>query len=1138
MFSRFFIDRPIFASVVSIVITLAGALSLGRLPLAQFPHVTPPTVQVDCSYPGASAQVVAEAVAAPIEQQVNGVENMLYMSSTCANNGSYNLTVTFRQDVNLDMAQVLLQNRVNLALPALPEVIKRTGITTRRRPPDNLMTVSINSPNRRYDQIYLSNYALMHVREELSRVPGVSDVYMQGQRDYSMRVWVDPDRLASRGLTASDVVKALREQNVQVAAGQIGQPPTRAGQDSQVTLTTLGRLTYPEQFANVVVRATSEGRVVRLKDVARVEMGARIEDTSCQLDGKPAVGLSIYQLPDANALETADRVHAKMKELAADFPEGMIYEIQYDTTPYTRECIHEVFKGLQLAVLLVAFVVLLFLQNWRSAIIPLVAVPVAIFGTFAVMYALGFSLNNLTLFGLVLVIGIVVDDAIVVVEAVEHHIEQGFEPREATLRAMALVSGPVMAMGLVLSSVFLPCAFISGMTGQFFRQFALTIASSTVISTFNSLTLSPALAAQLLRPRDKETHEPLPRLAFALLGGWLGYEYLGAWLSGLGPLAGTCLAAIAPWAAAAPAAVLGWYLGRPLNGALRWGFRGFDRGFTGSIGLYLRGVGGLLRATPLVLLVYGGLLGLTWWGFRHTPKGFIPAQDRGFLMVSVQLPDAASMERTSRVVDEMERITLRTPGVKHTLSTVGSSFMLSTPGSHLGSMFVILDDFSRRQTPDLYGEAIAARLRAAFAARVPEARANVFPSSPIRGIGRTGGMRLMIEDRGDLGPEALQEYGDRLVEKSREEPRLVGGDSVFRANAPQLFADVDRAQCLTMGVPLEEVFSTLQAYLGSLHINDFNRFGRTWRVIVQADARFRRQVDTIRQLKVRNAKGQMVPMGAVAKIRQMNGPMALTRYNMYPAAPISINAAPGVSSGDAIDAVQELAGRELPAAMAYEWTELAFLQIQAGNTAMMLFALAVVMVFLVLAAQYESWSLPLAVILVVPMCLLSAIAGVALARMDINIFTQIGFVVLVGLASKNAILIVEYAKRQREQGLPRREAALAACQLRLRPIVMTSAAFILGVSPLLFSQGAGAEMRRTLGTAVFSGMLGVTLFGIFLTPVFFSVIDRLSQTQFFNSRGMRWLHSLSLAVFALGFVRLGLRLAGSLTRRAGKPPQT
>jgi multidrug efflux pump subunit AcrB len=1140
MFSRFFIDRPIFAAVLSIVITLAGAVSLGRLPLAQYPTVTPPTVQVDCSYPGASSRVVAEAVAAPIEQQVNGVENMLYMASQCANDGSYNLTVTFKQGVNLHMAQVLVQNRVNLALPSLPEVIKRTGVTTRKRNPDILMTVNINSPNGRYDQLYLSNYATMHVREELARVRGVSDIYMQGQRDYSMRVWVDPDRLAARSLTAADVVAALREQNMQVAAGQIGQPPVAAGQKSQITLTTLGRLAYPEQFENVIVRATAEGQIVRLKDVARVELGARNQDVRCRLDRKQSVGLAVFQLPDANALETADRVRAKMEELAKDFPEGVIYEIQYDTTPYTRECINEVFKALQMAVLLVAFVVLLFLQNWRSAIIPLVAVPVAIFGTFGVMAALGFSLNNLTLFGLVLVIGIVVDDAIVVVEAVEHHIEQGFEPREATIRAMGLVSGPVLAMGLVLSSVFLPCAFITGITGQFFRQFALTIASSTMISTFNSLTLSPALAALLLRPRDKETHEPLPRLAFGLAGGWLGYAWLTPWLhlglewAGIRGLPAGVTGAL-PWVASLPAALLGWYVGRLLNAVLRWGFRYFDRGFTASIGLYLRGVEGLLRVTPVVLVIYAGLLVVTWWGFRHMPKGFIPTQDMGYLMVNIQLPDAAAAERTRQTVNRIETITLATPGVKHTLSVSGSSLLLNATGSHLAFLFVILDDFSNRRAPELYSDAIAARLRAAFTDQIPEARVTVLPAPPIRGIGRTGGLRMMVEDRGDLGPQMLQQQVDNLVDKGRRLPELVDPVSVFQANAPQLFADVNRSQCISMGVPLEAVFNTLQTYLGSLHVNDFNRFGRTWRVIVQADSKFRRQVDTIRQLKVRNKDGQMVPLGAVADIRQTNGPLVLTRYNMYPAAAINANAAPGVSSGTAISQMQALAGRELPAAMASEWTELAYLQLQAGNTAMVLFGLAVVMVFLVLAAQYESWSLPMAVILVVPMCLLSAIAGVAAARMDINIFTQVGFVVLVGLASKNAILIVEYAKRQRELGTPRHEAAMAACQLRLRPIVMTSAAFILGVSPLLFARGAGAEMRRTLGTAVFSGMLGVTLFGIFLTPVFFVVIDRLSQSGFFQSRPMRWLRGLSLTVFALGFLRFAARhaagLGGAVIRR-------
>jgi multidrug efflux pump subunit AcrB len=1162
MFSRFFIDRPIFAAVLSIVITLGGAIALFRLPLAQYPPVTPPTVQVNCNYPGASAQVVAETVAAPIEQQVNGVENMLYMSSQCTQDGSYNLSVTFKQGVNLNLAQVLVQNRVNLALPMLPDVLKATGVATRKMAPDILMSVNINSPGRRYDQLYLSNYALMHIRDELLRLPGISDIFISGQRDYSIRIWVDPDQLSARNLTAGDVVKAVREQNAQVAVGQIGQPPIRAGQQHQITLSNLGRLVEPAQFEKIILRVDREGRVVRLKDVARVVLGAKNEDVNCKLDGKPSVGLIIFQLPDANALEVADRIHAKMEELAKHFPEDVIYEIQYDTTPYTRQCIHEVFKALRDAVILVAFVVLLFLQNWRSAIIPLVAVPVAIIGTFAVMAAFGFSLNNLTLFGLVLAIGIVVDDAIVVVEAVEHHIEQGLLPRAATIQAMSQVAAPVVAVGLVLSAVFVPCAFISGITGQFFRQFALAIASSTLISAFNSLTLSPALAALLLRPRDQETHQPLPRLAFPVVGALLGYEFLvpllvrpwdvlPAWvihrleqvpwlglpLGGLPPEWIESLLMYGPWAAAVLGAVAGWWVAKPLNSILRWVFRRFDRGFHRSAALYIRAVGRLLRRSGLVLATYGGLLLLTYWAFTNTPKGFIPTQDMGYLMVNVQLPDAAAAERTRQITDRVQQICLGTPGVKHTLAAAGQSFVLSAYSSSLGSMFVILDDFAKRQRPGLSAAEIANTLQARCTKEVPEAMVGVFPAPPIRGVGRTGGFKVVVEDRGDLGLQTLQAQADNLAEQARRQlnprnpklPLLVVQPNIFRANAPQLYVDLNRAECMTLGVPLADAFNTLQVYLGSLYVNDFNRFGRTWRVVVQADAQFRNQVEKVRQLKVRNTRGQMVPLGTLGDVRPINGPLILTRYNMYPAAAINGNAQPGVSSRQAIDLVQQLADRELLPSMHYEWSELAFLELQAGHTAMIIFGFAVVMVFLVLAAQYESWSLPLAVILVVPMCLLSAIAGVWLARMDVNIFTQIGFVVLVGLASKNAILIVEFAKRQREAGLPPREAALAACRLRLRPIVMTSFAFILGVSSLLISRGAGAEMRRTLGTAVFSGMLGVTLFGIFLTPVFFIVVDRLSRSRPFASWLARRLGSILLLSFAREFVRRVAR------RRAGPP---
>ena len=1056
MFSRFFIDRPIFAAVLSIVITLAGGIAVFNLPLAQYPPVAPPQVMVNCSYPGASAQVVAETVAAPIEQQVNGVEGMMYMSSNCANDGSYALTVTFQQGMNLNLAQVLVQNRVNLALPQLPDVLKQTGVTTRKMSPDILMSVNLISPGGSYDQLYLSNYAWMKCRDELLRVEGISDVYISGQHDYSMRLWLDPEKLASRNLGAGDVVAAVREQNQQVACGRIGQQPTVPGQVTEITLTTLGRLQTPEQFGDIILRSPPDGRITRLRDVARVEIAAKNDDVSARLDGLPSVGLIIFQLPDANALEMADRIHDKMEELAKDFPGDMEYHIEYDTTPYTRECIHEVFKALGLATVLVALVVLVFLQNWRSAVIPLLAVPVAIIGTFGVMAVMHFSLNNLTLFGLVLAIGIVVDNAIVVVEAVEHHIEQGLDPREATIKAMSQLSGPVIAVGLVLSAVFVPCAFISGITGQFFRQFALTIASSTIISTFNSLTLSPALTAVLLRQRDHETHEALPRVVYPLAGGWIGYAWLtpplASWLERAAAMFPAALAErLAPaawWTAAAlmigGSVAAGWLLAGPVNAVLRRAFAGFNAGVQRSTTAYTWVVGGLIRVSAVVLLVYVALLGATYWDYGITPKGFIPPQDMGYLMVNVQLPDAASCERTQHVTEETQRICLSTPGVKHTVAVAGMSFALQVNASNFGSMFVILDDFANRRTPELSSDRIMATLRARLSAEVTGAQVSVFPSAPIRGVGRTGGFKVMVEDRGDFGPRELQRLGDRLVELARKEknPYLAGAPAlnmqpnVFRADAPQLFADVNRSQCMALGVSKGDVDQTLQTYLGSLYINDFNLFGRTWQVIAQADAPFRNQVDDLRQLKVRNNAGTMVPLGTLADVREINGPLILTRYNLYLASAVNGYTGPQISSRQGIDMMQALADRELPSAMVCEWTEMAYLELQAGNTAMYIFALAVIAVFLVLAAQYESWSLPLAVILVVPMCLFSAVLGVTLvpagfgylqeglhkihipvfipgagAQSDINIFTQIGFVVLVGLASKNAILIVEFAKR-------------------------------------------------------------------------------------------------------------------------------
>jgi multidrug efflux pump len=1101
MFSSFFINRPIFASVLSIIVTLAGGIAVFALPIAQYPEITPPTVEVSAIYPGANAQVVADTVAAPVEQQVNGVEGMLYMSSQCTNDGTYTLTVTFQNGADLNMAQVLVQNRVALAQPILPDLVKRRGVTVKKKSPSILMIVNLFSPDRSKNNLYLSNYATIQLKDELSRLNGVGDITYMGQRDYSMRLWLDPQKLATRNLTAADVVAAIEQQNTQVAAGQLGQPPVANGQVFQFTMSTMGRLTDVDQFGEMILKTDARGRLVRLSDVANIELGAQAYDQSCTFNGQPSVALSIYQLPGSNALETAKHVRQKMEEMKSRFPDGIDYRIVYDTTPFINQSITEVFKTLRDAVILVAIVVLLFLQNWRSAIIPLVAVPVAIVGTFAVMAGFGFSLNNLTLFGLVLAIGIVVDDAIVVVEAVEHHIERGLSPKEATLKAMQQVAGPVIAVGLVLSAVFVPCAFIAGITGQFFRQFALTIAVSTVISAFNSLTLSPALTALLLRPRNKGIAPPLPRLAFPLAGLFMGWEFITPWLSkavALSPALQSQLAHTPSWTVAAAAAVLGallgWLVSKPLNTILGVFFRVFNIGFDRATNVYTRAVGGLLRVSVVVLVLYGGLLGLTYIGFAAAPKGFIPAQDKGYLLVNVQLPDSASVQRTQDVMLRIEKLALETPGVKHTVAVAGQSLLLNANAPNFGAMFVMLDDFRNRTDHELSGDAIAVRLQRELQKEIGDGLVNVFGAPPLEGLGTAGGFKIVLEDRGDLGLKPLQDAADDVVAAGRKNIHLHDLYTSFRANTPWLYLDIDRVQARTMGVQISEIFNVLQVYLGSLYVNDFNRFGRTWQVNVQASPDFRRQIEDLQQLKVKTESGKMVPLGTLATITDKSGPVLIMRYNMYPAAAVNVTPAAGVSSGQAIQETEDAVQNGLIRSMRWEWTELALLQLQTGNTAMLVFLLAVVLVFLVLAAQYESWALPLAVILVVPMCLLCSVAGVLLAKMDVNIFTQVGFVVLVGLACKNAILIVEFAKARREAGDDRRNATLEACQLRLRPIIMTSFAFILGVVPLVLSEGAGAEMRRTLGTAVFAGMLGVTLFGIFLTPVFYFVI------QWFNDR--------------------------------------
>jgi multidrug efflux pump subunit AcrB len=923
-----------------------------------------------------------------------------------------------------------------------------------------------------------------------------------------------------------------------------------AGQPVQLPLSTRGRLEAVSEFENIVLKAGNDGRLTRVKDVGRVELGAKNEDTGVRLDGRDTVFLAIFQMPDANALTVFDSVMAKMEELKKSFPADLDYDIGFDTTPYTRESIYEVFKTLLHAIALVALVVLFFLQNWRSSLIPLVAVPVAIVGTFAVMAAFGFSLNNLTLFGLVLAIGIVVDDAIVVVEAVEHHIEHGLPPREATIKAMDQVSGPVIAVGLVLSAVFVPCAFISGITGQFFRQFALTIAVSTIISAFNSLSLSPALTALLLRPREKDrASPPLPRLAYLLIGAWGAWELLGdtlkeamrdSWLPGE---LRERLTKLPDWVAPAGAALAGgvvlWLLGPLLNRWLGRFFFWFNRVFLLATGGYVRLVGGLLRVSTVTLLVYGGLLGVTYFVFTHTSRGFIPAQDMGYLMITVQLPDSASMQRTQEVMQQIERIALKTPGIRHITGITGMSFVLSANGSNFGSLFVNLAPYPERRDPERSSEAIANKLRAECGRQIDGALVGVFGPPPVRGVGRAGGFALMLEDRGNLGLTRLQDETDKLVHAAKDTPGLLGMSSVFRANVPQIRIEPDQRACLMRGISMQDFADTLSIYTGSLYVNDFNLFGRTWQVIVQAEAPFRSKLEDVPQLRVRNSHGGMVPVGSLADERILTGPLVLTRYNMYPAAPINGLSAPGISSGDTIAILERLCSQELHKSMYTEWTDMSYLEVIQGDTAMLIFGYAVIMVFLVLAAQYESWSLPLAVILVVPMCLLSAVVGVNIAHMDINIFTQIGFVVLVGLASKNAILIVEFARRQRHEGQPRHEAAMAACRLRLRPIVMTSLAFILGVVPLLLSHGAGAEMRHALGTAVFGGMLGVTLFGIFLTPVFFTTVDWLGESRLFHTRWYHRLSGLMFDVFALRTLRhrVARRLAALPAINGVKEPE-
>jgi len=1104
MFARFFIDRPVFATVLSLVIVVIGLVAFVGLPVAQYPEIAPPTIQVTALYPGASAKVVAETVATPLEVEINGVERMLYMSSAAGNDGSLALTITFELGTDLDQAQVLVQNRVSLAEPRLPEEVRRQGLTVKKRSPSFLLVVNMISPDGSRDQLFLSNYATLNIKDELARNPGAGDVLVFGAREYSMRIWLDPDKLAARGLTPADVTAALREQNLQVAAGRIGQPPSPAGLDFQYAVLTRGRLTEPEEFAAVIVKTGAGGQVTRLRDVGRVERGARNYDVSSYLDGRPSVGVAVFQRPGTNALEAARGLRATMEELKKRFPPGVDYGIVYDTTVFIDESVRSVYETLAEAFLLVFLVVLVFLQDWKGTVLPMIDVPVSLIGTFAVMAALGFTLNNLTLFGLVLAIGIVVDDAIVVLENIERWIARGLAPRDATIKAMAEITGPVIAITLVLSSVFIPTAFIPGMSGQFYRQFALTIAASTVISAVNAMTMTPSRAVQIMG-RAHEQRDPLPRWGYAIFFAIAAVLLIGPILAVrfrwqvdvLGyPLDLLKLTIIVLGAA------VGWALSWPLNWLVGLFFRGFNAGFGLFTRVYGRTVRMLVRLSPLVLLVYGGIIYLTWLGFATVPKGFIPEQDKGYLAIVAQLPDGASMERTTALMAQVEVIARETKGVAHTINIPGFSFLNGLSMSNAAAMFLTLDPFEeRKRDPERSIPAILGKLRGRLAG-LTDGLVLVFGAPPVEGIGNTGGFKVMLLDTGNRGLEALQGAADNITRAGSAQPGLVGLFSTFRVSQPQLYLEVDRTKAKSAGVPLSAVFDALQSYLGGAYANDFTFEGRNWQVTVQADAAFRDKAESIGRLKVRNADGNMLPLASVLTVKVVTGPSVVNRYNLYYAADINGGTLPGVTTTQALDLIRQVAARELdPRSFAIEATELSLQEEQAAKNiwAILAFPLGVLFVYMVLAALYESWSLPTAIILIVPMCLSAAIGGVWLAGMDNNIFVQIGNVVLIGLASKNAILIVEFAKQLEDAGKPRIEAIVEACRLRLRPILMTSFAFILGVLPLVRATGAGSEMRRALGVAVFSGMLGVTAFGLFFTPVFYAtvrwIVDRTARRR-------------------------------------------
>jgi hydrophobe/amphiphile efflux-1 (HAE1) family protein len=1037
-FSHFFVDRPIFATVLSLVLLIMGGIAYTQLPVAQYPEIAPPTIVVRASYPGADADTVAKTVATPIEQEVNGVEGMLYMSSYSTSTGSMSLTITFKLGTDLDQAQVLVQNRVSIAEARLPEEVRRLGITTTKSSPDLMMVVHMLSPDESYDQLYVSNYARSRVRDVLLRLDGVGDLIIFGEREYSLRIWLDPDKLTAYGMTASDVVQALREQNVQVSGGSIGGPPTPGDNAFEYTVTTQGRFEDARQFRYVIVKSTAEGRLIELQDVARIELGAKDYVTNSYLNGKPAVALAIFQRPGTNALAAADEIIATMQRLKADFPPGLGYQIVYNPTEFISESITEVYKTILEAAILVVIVILIFLQSWRTAIVPIVAIPVSLIGTFAVLYAFGFSLNMLTLFGLVLAIGIVVDDAIVVVENVERNIELGFDPATAAHRTMNEVGAAVVAISLVLIAVFVPTAFIPGISGQFYLQFAITIAVATVISAMNSLSLSPALAALLFRPH----HEMQPRF------------FLTRWVKAAG--------------------------------------NGFNRGFEALSEFYGRIVRFLVGSWPALvgmLAVFAALIAGTVFALQSTPRGFIPTLDQGYAIVVIQLPEGAALSRTDAVVQRASKIIASTPGVTDAVAFAGFSGATFTNASNAGVVFARFDSFENRLKQGHNAHEVIGALYGRLQ-EIQEAFIIAIPPPPIRGIGNSGGFKIQLQERDSADVRRILGIAQQMMQEANQTKGLTGVFTTFSASSPQLFLEIDRDKARMLNVPIPNIFDTLSINLGTSYVNDFNAFGRIYQVRAQADQTHRVEQSDILRLKVRSATGALVPMGTLVTIRDVTGAALIQRYNMYVSVPLQGNAAPGVSTTTALNLMEGLAAKDLPQGTAFEWTELAFQERQTGNTAIFIFGLSVLFVFLALAAQYESWVLPFAIILIVPLSILAALIGVYFRELDNNILTQIGLIVLIGLAAKNAILIVEFARQAEERGLTAVDAVVEACRLRLRPILMTAFSFILGVVPLMLATGPGAEMRESLGTAVFSGMLGVTFFGLFLTPVFFVALRK------------------------------------------------